>query len=41
MKTAAFYSDAIFYNHLQNILDFCLKNIQVWPVTITFFEEIP
>ena len=24
-----FYSDVIFHNQLQNILDFCLKNTQI------------
>ena len=24
-----FYSDALFYNHLQMILDFCQKNTQI------------
>ena len=23
-----FYSDALFYNHLQNILDFCQKTLK-------------
>ena len=31
-----FYSDALFYNPLQNILDFCQKNTQIWRVTIRF-----
>ena len=34
-----FYSNAIFYNQLQNILDFCPKNTQIWLVTIKFFRS--
>ena len=32
-----FNSDALFYNQLQNILDFCQKNTQIWRVTLRFF----
>ena len=34
-----FYSDAFFYNQLQNILDFCQKNTQIWRVKIRFFRS--
>ena len=34
-----FYSDAFFYNQLQNILDFCQKNTQIWRLTIRFFRS--
>ena len=34
-----FYSDALFYNQSQNILDFCQKNTQIWRVTIKFFRS--
>ena len=33
-----FYSDALFFNHLQNIYQ---KNTQFWRVTIRFFAVIP
>ena len=33
------YSDALFYNQLQNILDFCQKNTEIWRVKITFFRS--
>ena len=32
-----FNSDTLFYNQLQNILDFCQKNTQIWRVTLRFF----
>ena len=32
-----FHYDALFYNQLQNILDFCQKNSEIWWVTIRFF----
>ena len=32
-----FYSDALFYNQLQKILDFYQKKTQIWRVTIRFF----
>ena len=34
-----FYSDALFYNQLQNISDFCQKNTQMWRVTIRLFRS--
>ena len=34
-----FYSDFLFYNQLQNILDFCQKNTLIWWVTIRFFRS--
>ena len=34
-----FYSDALFYNQLQNILDFCQKNTQISRVIIRFFRS--
>ena len=34
-----FYSDALFYNQLQHILDFCQKNTQIWRVTIRLFRS--
>ena len=32
-----FHSDALFYNQLQNILDFCQKDTQIWRVTVRFY----
>ena len=37
--TKQFYSDAISYNQLQIILDFCLKNTKILRVTIMFFPS--
>ena len=34
-----FYSDALSYNQLQNILYFFEKNTQIWRVTIKFFRS--
>ena len=41
MKTEKwqFYSDALIYNHLQNILDLCQKNTQISRVTTRFFRS--
>ena len=33
------YSYALFYNQLQNNLDFCQENTQIWWVTIRFFRS--
>ena len=33
------YSDALFYNQLQNNLDFYQENTQIWLVTIRFFRS--
>ena len=34
-----FYFDTLFYNQLQNILDFCQKNTQISRVIIRFFRS--
>ena len=34
-----FYSNAIFYNQFQNILDFCQENTQIWQKTIRLFRS--
>ena len=33
------YSDALFYNQLQNIFDFCQKITQIWWVAFRFFRS--
>ena len=34
-----FYSGTTLYNQLQDILDFCQKNTQIWLVTTRFFRS--
>ena len=34
-----YYSDALFYNQLQNILNFWQKNPHIWRVTVMFFRS--
>ena len=38
-KKQQFYFNIIFYNQLQNILDFCVKITQIWRVTSMFFRS--